>query len=136
MLLAGLRGDVLVTGMRPGQALEEDLDVPAAVLDLVARGREAGMDDEDVLGSRIPLGPTKPNAAWIYDYFLGGRDNYDVDRAVGDQVLARAPWARTGALACRRYLQETVADMAMRGLDQFLDIGCGLPFAPNVHEIA
>jgi O-methyltransferase involved in polyketide biosynthesis len=115
--------------------MEEDLDVPAAVLDLVATWPEPVMDDGEALGGRIPLGPTKPSAARIYDYFLGGRDHYDVDRAVGDQVLARAPWARTGALACRRYLQETVADMATRGLDQVLDIGCGLPFAPNVHEI-
>jgi S-adenosyl methyltransferase len=85
---------------------------------------------------RIPNGPTRPNAARIYDYWLGGRDHYACDRQVGDQVAAQAPWAPLGARACRAYLRDGVAFLAGHGIGQFLDIGSGLPTAGNVHQIA
>jgi S-adenosyl methyltransferase len=98
---------------------------------------------DDVLGHgdgwvepKIPHGPTRPNPARIYDYWLGGRDHYACDREVGDRVARQAPWAPWGARACRAFLRDGVAWLAGHGLEQFLDIGSGLPSAGNVHQIA
>jgi SAM-dependent methyltransferase len=85
---------------------------------------------------KIPNGPTRPNAARIYDYWLGGRDNYECDQQLGDQVASQAPWAPLGARACRAYVRDGVTWLAANGISQFLDIGSGLPTAGNVHQIA
>jgi hypothetical protein len=79
-----------------------------------------------------------PTPARMYDYFLGGRDNYAVDRdaaekvveAVGPAIAYDAVWEN------RRFLQRAVRWLAEQGVDQFIDIGTGLPTQGNVHEIA
>ncbi|MEU0566326.1 SAM-dependent methyltransferase [Nonomuraea sp. NPDC005983] len=78
-----------------------------------------------------------PHSARIWNYWLGGKDNYEVDRIAGEQFLQIFPGMREGALASRAFLTRTIAWLAGEaGIRQFLDIGTGLPTADNTHEIA
>ncbi|MEX1656721.1 SAM-dependent methyltransferase [Streptomyces pseudovenezuelae] len=79
---------------------------------------------------------TKPHPARIYDYLLGGKDHYEVDREAGEQLVAAAPEARIGVRANRAFLRRAVRHVVGSGVRQILDIGTGLPTAPNVHETA
>ena len=81
--------------------------------------------------------PTQPNPARVYDYFLGGKDNYRVDRAVAEMVTAEMPEVQEGARATRAVLDRVVRYLVQdAGIRQFLDIGAGLPTRENVHQIA
>jgi hypothetical protein len=82
------------------------------------------------------LSPGVPNAARIYDWLLGGKDNYDADRQAARRLLRAVPGARQAALDNRAYLARVVRYLARQGITQFLDIGSGLPAARPVHEIA
>jgi S-adenosyl methyltransferase len=78
-----------------------------------------------------------PNPARIYDYFLGGKDNFPADREVADQVLDIAPVAREVVEDNRAFLRRVVRTLAGEaGVRQFIDLGSGLPTQGNVHEIA
>ncbi|WP_202234333.1 SAM-dependent methyltransferase [Actinacidiphila reveromycinica] len=79
---------------------------------------------------------SRPHPARIYDYLLGGKDNYQVDREAGEQLIGVAPEARIGVQANRAFLQRAVRHVVGAGVRQILDIGTGLPTSPNVHEIA
>jgi hypothetical protein len=72
----------------------------------------------------------------MYDYFLGGKDNYRVDREAADRVVEAYPETRRLALANRRFLTRAVWYLAEHGVRQFIDLGSGLPTSPNVHEVA
>ncbi|MEU3428661.1 SAM-dependent methyltransferase [Streptomyces gardneri] len=75
--------------------------------------------------------------ARVWNYWLGGKDNYPVDRAVGDQVTAFYPSIGEVARADRAFLGRVVTHLAAdAGVRQFLDIGTGLPTADNTHEVA
>lgn len=89
-------------------------------------------------GNRAPVGidPTRPNAARVYNYMLGGKDNYEVDQMVAHRMLAVAPDTKTLAWFSRRFLLQAVEMAAEQGIRQFLDIGAGIPISPNVHEVA
>jgi len=78
----------------------------------------------------------QPNVARIYDYFLGGDQNFTADRAAAEHVLDNYPDAALAARANRAFLRRAVAFLAGQGIDQFLDIGSGLPTVGNVHEVA
>jgi hypothetical protein len=83
------------------------------------------------------LDVSRPHAARIYDYHLGGKDNFAADREMGDKVLASVPSARTAARENRAFMGRAVRFLAREaGLRQFLDIGTGLPTANNVHQVA
>ena len=87
----------------------------------------------------VPVGidATVPNAARMYDYYLGGKDNYAADRAAAEAVLAVAPEMREAARMGRALIKRVVEHLIReRGIRQFLDLGSGLPAAENVHEIA
>ncbi|WP_067823703.1 SAM-dependent methyltransferase [Nocardia inohanensis] len=88
--------------------------------------------------NRVPVGvdPTKPNAARVYNYMLGGKDNYEVDQVVAQRMLAVAPDTKTQAWFSRKFLLGAVEFAAQEGIRQFLDIGAGIPITPNVHEVA
>ncbi|MGV9679890.1 SAM-dependent methyltransferase [Nocardia sp. NPDC003482] len=87
---------------------------------------------------RVPEGvdPSRPNAARVYDYLLGGKDNYHIDRMVAERMLEVAPDNRMLAWFSRQFLLQAVRDAAEAGVRQFLDIGAGIPTAPAVHEVA
>jgi hypothetical protein len=81
--------------------------------------------------------PTRPHAARVYDYLLGGKDNFAADRVVGDQIIARLPEVQVGVQAQRAVLNRVVRYLVGEaGVRQLLDIGSGLPTSDNVHEIA
>ena len=87
----------------------------------------------------VPAGidATVPNAARMYDYYLGGKDNYAADRAAAEAVLAVAPEMREAARSGRALIKRVVEHLIReRGVRQFLDLGSGLPTGENVHEIA
>jgi hypothetical protein len=79
---------------------------------------------------------TTPHPARMYDYFLGGWDNYEVDREAAESFLAKAPDARHSALANRRFLHRAVRTVVRAGIRQIIDIGTGIPTSPNTHEVA
>lgn len=80
---------------------------------------------------------SKPHPARLYDYYLGGKDNYLVDREAAAAVLRAAPEVRDMARANRSFLQRAVRFLAGEaGIHQFIDVGTGIPSAGNVHEIA
>src|SRR5690606_18111861 len=82
------------------------------------------------------IDPTVPSPARIYDYLLGGKDNFASDRAAAEKVLQLSPNAREVARANRRFLIRAVENMTQQGIRQFLDIGTGLPTQENVHQVA
>ena len=78
-----------------------------------------------------------PNPARIYDYLLGGKDNFPADRQVAEQLLAIAPVARDVVEDNRAFLRRAVRVLTREGgIRQFIDLGSGLPTQGNVHEIA
>jgi len=78
----------------------------------------------------------RPNPARIYDYALGGRANFAADRAAFDAFAAVYPDNALAARSNRAFLRRAVAYLARQGIDQFLDVGSGLPTGGNVHEVA
>jgi O-methyltransferase involved in polyketide biosynthesis len=86
----------------------------------------------------VPTGidATVPSVARVYDFFLGGKDNFAADRALAEQVLQRVPETADALRANRRFLGRAVEFLATAGIGQFLDLGAGLPSQNNVHEVA
>ena len=80
--------------------------------------------------------PDKPSAARVYDYLLGGKDNFAADRDAAAKLLEALPDAARVAQANRAFLAAAVRYVAARGIEQYIDIGAGLPTAPNVHQSA
>ncbi|MEV0203314.1 SAM-dependent methyltransferase [Nonomuraea sp. NPDC050691] len=79
--------------------------------------------------------PHTPNVARMYDYLLGGHDNYAVDREATERLVALVPQAVPLARANRGFLRRAVRHLAHAGVRQFLDLGSGLPTQGSVHEI-
>lgn len=80
---------------------------------------------------------TKPNVARVYDYMVGGKDHFAIDRMAAERALQIAPDAKEAGRACRAFLRRAVRYLAAEaGIRQFLDIGSGLPTATNVHQVA
>ncbi len=93
----------------------------------------------DVANADVPpqIDTSKPHSARVYDYFLGGKDNFAADREVARQALAVAPSFRTAVRENRAFLGRAVRYLAEEaGVTQFLDLGSGLPGVGNVHEVA
>jgi hypothetical protein len=73
----------------------------------------------------------------MYDYYLGGKDNYAADREAAERVIAVAPQARALARANRQFLHRAIRFLADEGkIQQFIDVGSGLPTVENTHEVA
>lgn len=79
---------------------------------------------------------TTPSLAGVYDYLLGGVDNYAADRRLAETFLAQWPALAENARINRAWMTRVVRTLAERGVHQFLDIGSGLPTADNVHQVA
>jgi len=81
--------------------------------------------------------PTVAHPARVYDYWLGGKDNFEADRIAGEATIAAYPAIRFSARANRAFLARSVRYLvAEEGIRQFLDIGTGLPTASNTHQVA
>jgi len=81
--------------------------------------------------------PDIPSVARIYDYLLGGKDNYPADRAVGESMIAQLPNVRLAVLWNRAFLRRVVRYLVREaGIRQLIDVGAGLPSAGNTHEVA
>lgn len=92
------------------------------------------MDDE---WAPSTIDTTKPSVARVYDFMLGGKDNFASDRNVAEMALGIAPDAPEAARASRAFLRRVVRYLAASaGVHQFIDLGSGLPTQGNVHEIA
>jgi O-methyltransferase involved in polyketide biosynthesis len=87
-------------------------------------------------GTLEPFDPTKPNIARVYDYWLGGKDNFAPDRELAERLLEVYPLAAQMAQENRQFLGRAVAYVAGRGITQFIDVGAGLPTVLNTHDIA
>jgi O-methyltransferase involved in polyketide biosynthesis len=77
-----------------------------------------------------------PHIARVYDYWLGGKDNFAADRVMGERTLQAYPNLVYSVRANRAFLTRTVRFLAGQGIRQFLDIGTGIPTANNTHEVA
>jgi O-methyltransferase involved in polyketide biosynthesis len=96
------------------------------------------MTDSLSAGGRKPaIDSSVPHSARVWNYWLGGKDNYPVDRTIGDQVMAMFPDITRLARADRAFLGRAVRYLVGEaGIRQFLDIGTGLPTANNTHQVA
>ena len=83
-----------------------------------------------------PVDVDRPNSARMYDYYLGGSTNFAVDREAAEAGLEAMPHARDYAVANRAFLRRAVNYLVRQGIDQFIDLGSGIPTVGNVHEIA
>src|ERR1044071_8168790 len=82
----------------------------------------------------VDLHTDRPHPARVYDYLLGGKDNFAADRAAAAEGLKVNPNAQTAPRQNRAFLRRTVRYLAGEaGIRQFIDIGTGLPTSPNVH---
>ncbi|MER6451607.1 SAM-dependent methyltransferase [Streptomyces sp900105245] len=79
---------------------------------------------------------SRPHPARVYDWFLGGKDNYPVDEELGRRIHAIDAGAGRAARANRAFMRRAVRTLAEDGVRQFLDIGTGIPTEPNLHQIA
>ncbi|MFC4063670.1 SAM-dependent methyltransferase [Actinoplanes subglobosus] len=94
-------------------------------------------DDRTSSPRRSGVDISAPHYARVYDYWLGGKDNFIVDRAVGDAMIRAVPRLHHTAAENRRFVHRVTRYLAAEeGIRQFLDIGIGLPHPPNLHEIA
>ncbi|MEU1249724.1 SAM-dependent methyltransferase [Micromonospora arida] len=83
------------------------------------------------------IDPNIPSVARVYDFFLGGKDNFEVDRKVAEHALRITPDGPAAGQANRAFLRRVIRFLVSEaGVDQFLDIGSGLPTQGNVHEVA
>ena len=88
-------------------------------------------------GLPVVIDTTRPHQARVYDYWLGGKDNFAVDREAAERALAVYPGLRRGVRAQRAFLANAVEYLTRTaGVRQFLDIGTGIPTANNTHEVA
>jgi O-methyltransferase involved in polyketide biosynthesis len=95
----------------------------------IETGQDGGLDAK--------IDTTVPHSARIWNYWLGGKDNYPVDRQAGEQTIAVLPEIVDIARASRQFLMRVVRYLAAEaGIRQFLDIGTGLPTVNNTHEVA
>jgi hypothetical protein len=102
-----------------------------------ADGRTRGGDGSGRPDIDIELDTSVAHPARVYDYWLGGKDNFAVDREAAERVLAAVPELRVRVRANRAFLARAVRFLAGEaGIGQFLDIGTGIPSANNTHEVA
>lgn len=80
--------------------------------------------------------PSTPSIARVYDYLLNGKDNFAADREVAERLIAVAPLTVEVTRENRQFLARAVTWAANQGISQFIDLGSGMPTAPNTHETA
>ncbi|GLZ08118.1 hypothetical protein Acsp03_55840 [Actinomadura sp. NBRC 104412] len=99
-------------------------------------GRPEATSPADQAGTEVDLGTDRAHGARIYDYILGGKDNYEADRAAAEATLQVWPALRIHMRANRAFMHRVARYLAAeKGIRQFLDIGTGIPTSPNFHEV-
>lgn len=97
-------------------------------------GTQDNAPDDEVPEPGLDL--SWPHPARVYDYWLGGKDNFAIDRKAAEDALGYVPEMVDYAVGNRKFLIRAVRFLAGVGIRQFLDLGTGLPTSPNVHEVA
>ncbi len=100
----------------------------------MSSGPSGGTTDE--VGGGLREDAVRPNVARMYDYFLGGKDNFAVDRAAAERAVVAFPDMRNIVRSNRGFMVRAVRTVAREGMRQFVDLGAGIPTSPNVHEVA
>ncbi|MEV5606853.1 SAM-dependent methyltransferase [Streptomyces sp. NPDC052225] len=101
------------------------------------RDEDSVTSDATAGGLRDRIDTSRPHTARIWNYWLGGKDNYPVDEAAGEQIRQLHPGIADYALADRAFLGRAVRYLTGEvGIRQFLDIGTGLPTVDNTHQVA
>jgi SAM-dependent methyltransferase len=125
-----------------GTATERRVDIMEATPG-TAGGQQAeepdfdwGWAEDDSSWVPPAIDTTRPSVARIYDYALGGKDNFAVDREAAESAFQLIPDAPEMARLNRNFVERVVRMMAQAGIRQFLDLGTGIPTSPAVHEIA
>lgn len=95
-----------------------------------------GQDVAGPTGPSVLIDTSKPHPARMYDWYLGGKDNYPVDEELGRQMLALDPRVPVMARVNRAFMHRATRWLAGQGIRQFLDIGTGIPTEPNLHQVA
>jgi len=80
--------------------------------------------------------PSVPSIARVYDYFLGGKDNFAADRELGERLIGMVPSTPLTLRDNKRFLAQAVTWVAEQGISQFIDVGAGMPTSPSTHETA
>jgi O-methyltransferase involved in polyketide biosynthesis len=83
-----------------------------------------------------PFDTSRPNIARVWDYWLGGKENFAADRELAEKMMALHPVTAQMARENRQFLGRAVSYVAGRGIGQFIDVGAGLPTALNTHDVA
>jgi nucleotide-binding universal stress UspA family protein len=84
----------------------------------------------------LEIDTSRPHPARMYDWYLGGKDNYPVDEEMGRQMLALDPRVPVMARVNRAFMHRATRWLAKNGVRQFLDVGTGIPTEPNLHQVA
>src|SRR6266581_4220978 len=112
---------------RPRRPLREETSMP--------QHRDVAGTEPDAAPPEINAGVAHP--ARVYDYWLGGKDNFPADRDLAEKMIQAIPNMRAMAHANRAFMGRAVRHLAREaGVRQFLDIGTGIPTSPNLHEVA
>src|SRR6185369_11929548 len=82
------------------------------------------------------LDESKPNAARIYDYILGGHHNFEADRVAAERLLAAMPDLKNGMRLNRWFMYHIINELVEQGFERFLDLASGLPTEGYIHELA
>jgi S-adenosyl methyltransferase len=99
------------------------------------RRSEDGVSEHGLTADQINT--SQPHPARMYDYYLGGRDNYEIDRIAANRIISVIPGIIDGARQNRGFLRRAVQTIvAEHGIRQIIDIGTGIPTSPNTHEVA
>ncbi|MFH9491807.1 SAM-dependent methyltransferase [Streptomyces halstedii] len=94
------------------------------------------MSGTDESATSPVIDTSKPHPARMYDFWLGGKDNYPVDEELGRRMMAIEPGVRDVARANRAFMRRVTRWAAGDGIRQFLDVGTGIPTEPNLHQVA
>ncbi|MCS0603734.1 SAM-dependent methyltransferase [Streptomyces sp. LP11] len=97
------------------------------------------MDDSSTVrdgGDVVDLQLDRPHSARMYDYYLGGITNFPADREAAARAIAAFPAALIAARSNRAFMRRSTRHVARLGIEQFWDIGTGIPTSPNLHEVA
>ena len=94
-----------------------------------------GLDSPDGQDEAPVIDTSVAHSARVYDYWLGGKDNYAADRAAAEAIIAVRPAIVRDIRANRDFMRRAGAFLAAQGVRQFLDIGTGIPTKPNLHEV-